>query len=241
MSSQSSLSPDVTVADLAVRYPAAIPVLERLGIDYCCGGNRPLRAAVAEKGLDWTSVEAQIEPALRTDDATAGVGDSLSTLTAFIVDHYHAKLRDDLPRLTTMGQKVINAHSERHPELRDVATVLGELRAELESHMLKEERILFPFIEDLDLGAGTRHPMLGHIASPIAVMEHEHERAGSALAQLRALTSSYAVPSDGCATYRAYYEGLASLERDLHEHIHLENNILFPRAQALEAEVMTDR
>jgi regulator of cell morphogenesis and NO signaling len=245
MTSQPSVSPDTTIADLAVRYPATIPVLERLGLDYCCGGNRPLGAAVADKGLDWGSVEALIAPALRgtdgQDDARPGADAPLSTLTGYIVEHYHAKLRQDLPRLAALSEKVINAHRSAHPELIDVAAVLGELRAELESHMMKEEHILFPFIEQLEAGLGARHPMIGHIASPIAVMEHEHESAGAGLAQLRSLTTAFTVPPDGCATFRAYYDGLAAFERDLHEHIHMENNILFPRAQVLESEVLASR
>jgi regulator of cell morphogenesis and NO signaling len=240
-----SVSPDVTSADLATERPAVIPVLERLGIDYCCGGRRPLGDAVAEKGLDWQVVVAQIEGALdapAAEDGTTSWSDSpLSVLASHIVGRYHAKLREDLPLLTDMGRKVINAHAGRHPEVREVASVLAGLRAELESHMMKEEHILFPFIEQLEAEPGGRHPMLGHIASPIGVMEAEHDSAGAALATLRALTSSYAVPADACATFRGYYDGLATLERDLHEHIHLENNVLFPRARAMEAEVLARR
>jgi len=137
-----------------------------------------------------------------------------------------------------MGEKVVNAHGDGHPEVRRVASTFAALRTELESHMMKEEHVLFPFVEQLESGLGHRHPMLGHIASPIAMMEREHDDAGAALASLRAMTSSHTAPLDGCATFRGYYDQLAVLERELHEHIHLENNILFPRAAALEARVM---
>jgi regulator of cell morphogenesis and NO signaling len=235
------LSPTVTVAELAASHPATIAVLERLGIDYCCGGRRPLGEAIAEKGLAWPDVSAELQTATAapaTDDARNWSDAPLSELAGYIVTRYHEKLREDLPRLTTMGQKVLQAHEERHPEVRDVASVFAELRAELESHMMKEEHVLFPFIGRLESGTGTTHPMLGHIASPIAVMEGEHESAAAALAELRAITASFAVPTDACATFRGYYEGLATLERELHGHIHLENNVLFPRAQALEAKVL---
>lgn len=163
---------------------------------------------------------------------------SLTDLVGHIFQHYHEKLRAELPRLTAMAQKVIAVHGERHPEVRDVAAVLAELRAELESHLVKEEHVLFPFISQLEAGTGTRHPMLGQIASPIRVMEAEHDRAWAALARLHELSSGYVPPSDACDTFRAYYQGLATLERELRDHIHLENNVLFPRAQAMEAEVL---
>lgn len=239
------VSPEATIADVVTRYPATIPVFERLGIDYCCGGKRPLGAAVADKGLDWQAVGSLIEAAVSpvaAQEAPASWSDaSLTDLIAHILDRYHARLREDLPRLSAMGEKVINAHGERHPEVRDVAQVYAGLRAELESHMVKEEHILFPFIEQLEAGAGDRHPLLGRASSPIAVMEAEHDSAGAALARLRTLTSDHRVPPDGCATFRGYYDGLAALERDLHAHIHLENNVLFPRALALEARILAGR
>jgi regulator of cell morphogenesis and NO signaling len=243
MSSQAiSISPDAAVADVAVRHPRTIPVFERLGIDYCCRGARPLVQAVAEKGLDWQSVGAQLEEALRDPGAgkePASWDDArLSELADYIVERYHAKLRNDLPLLTSMGERVIDAHGARHPELRDVAASFAGLRAELESHMMKEEHVLFPFIRLLEAGSGSEHPMLGRIASPISVMEAEHDSAGAALATLRAATSNYDAPADACPTLRGYYDGLATLERELHEHIHLENNVLFPRARQVEADVL---
>lgn len=234
-----------TVAAVVLRHPGAIPVFEQLGLDYCCGGGLLLRDAVAAKQLDWEQVKAQIERAIDAapgEDVPSSWTDApLSDLIAHILDRYHAKLREDLPMLTTMGEKVWAAHGERHLEIRDVATVFSDMRAELESHMMKEEHILFPFIEQLETGMGHRHPMLGHIASPIGVMRHEHDSAGTALARMRTLTSGYDTPADGCTTFNTYYDGLARVERDLHEHIHLENNVLFPRAEALEERVLRSR
>lgn len=244
-SQERGISPADTVAAVALRHPGVIPVFEQLGIDYCCGGGRSLQDAVAARQLDWESVKAQIQWALDAssgDDASSSWTDaSLSELIAHILDRYHQKLREDLPLLSGMGGKVVNAHGDRHPETRETASVFAGLQAELESHMMKEEHVLFPFIEQLETGTGHRHPMIGHIASPIGVMRHEHDSAGTALARLRELTSGYQTPADGCTTFHAYYDGLARVERDLHEHIHLENNVLFPRAEALEAQVLRSR
>jgi regulator of cell morphogenesis and NO signaling len=162
----------------------------------------------------------------------------MTTFIDHILSRYHAKLREDLPRLTAMGGKVVNAHGDHHPEVRNVASTFAGLRAELDTHMMKEEQILFPFIQQLEAGTAGSHPMLGHLAGPIAVMEREHDNAGMALATLRDVTEGYNVPGDGCTTFQAYYNGLAALERDLHAHIHLENNILFPRGVQIEARVM---
>ncbi len=237
-----AISPDMTVGDIVTRHPVTLPVFERLGIDYCCGGGRSLHEATGAAGLGWPEVAAQIEAAL-AEPADAPAQPSwadapLTDLMGHIVGRYHGKLRELMPMLSQMGEKVINAHGNRHPEVRDVASTFAGLRNELESHMMKEEHVLFPFIEQLESGLGHRHPMLGHISSPIAMMMQEHDSAGAALASLRDATASYTSPPDGCTTFKGYYDQLAVLERELHEHIHLENNILFPRAAALEARVM---
>ena len=237
-----AISPDMTVGDIVTRHPRTLPVFERLGIDYCCGGGRRLDEAASASGFAWQEVAAQIGAALAEPaDATAQpswADAPLTDLMGHIVGRYHGVLRELMPMLSQMGEKVINAHGDRHPEVRDVASTFTGLRNELESHMMKEEHVLFPFIEQLESGLGHRHPMLGHISSPIAMMMQEHDNAGAALATLRAATKSYTAPPDGCTTFTGYYDQLAVLERELHEHIHLENNILFPRAAALEARVM---
>jgi len=216
-----AISPESTVGDVVARHPETLPVFERLGIDYCCGGGRRLDEAVRASGFGWQEVSAQIGAAVAAADS-ARVRPSWA----------------DAPLTDLMGHIVERYHGNRHPEVRDVASTFTGLRNELESHMMKEEHVLFPFIEQLESGLGHRHPMLGHISSPIAMMEKEHDSAGAALAALRAATSSYTAPPDGCTTFRGYYDQLAVLERELHEHIHLENNILFPRAVAVEARVM---
>ena len=237
-----AISPESTVGDVVARHPETLPVFERLGIDYCCGGGRRLDEAVRASGFGWQEVSAQIGAAVAAADSArvrpSWADAPLTDLMGHIVARYHGRLRDLLPMLSQMGDKVINAHGDRHREVHDVASTFTGLRNELESHMMKEEHVLFPFIEQLESGLGHRHPMLGHISSPIAMMEEEHDSAGAALSALRTATSSYTAPPDGCTTFKGYYDQLAVLERELHEHIHLENNILFPRAVALEARVM---
>jgi regulator of cell morphogenesis and NO signaling len=150
-------------------------------------------------------------------------------------------LREELPRLSQMAAKVVDAHGKRHPELAPTAAALGALRQELEMHMMKEERILFPYIERLEGLAAAGQPLaaspFGSIAAPIGMMEHEHDSAAQLLARMRELTSGYTAPGDACTTFRGLYFGLAELEKALHEHIHLENNVLFPRATRLEKEL----
>jgi regulator of cell morphogenesis and NO signaling len=230
---------DTPVGQLVAERPGRARVLERFGIDYCCGGRTPLAQACAERGLDVVEVLRELasddprglEPV--RDDGTTDA--TMGQLADRIVATHHAYLRRELPRLAGLMAKVADAHANRHPELRGLHHVFGELKDELEHHMLKEEKVLFPIIKQLE--AATAMPRLhcGSVNNPILVMEHEHASAGSALQRMRALTGGFKPPGDACATYRALLHGLADLEMDLHRHIHKENNILFPRASALEA------
>lgn len=226
------------VGQLVVQRPARARVFERFGIDYCCGGQTPLHAACAAGGLDPQDVVRALHEAdadLSLTGATDWTNASLADLVANIVDTHHAYLRRELPRLTQLVTKVRAAHGARRPELTEVEAVYGDLRAELEAHMMKEERILFPMIETMASGGACATVHCGSVQNPIRVMEHEHDSAGAALARLRELTAGYAPPADACNSYRALLGGLAELEADLHTHIHKENNILFPRAVELEA------
>lgn len=234
------LTSNTTVGQLVVDRPGRARVFERFGIDYCCGGKRTLQEACIAQDLDTQHVIAT----LRAADADSAATDEtdwsharLGELIANIVETHHAYLRRELPRLTELTAKVAGVHGERHPELAEVRQTYAGLRAELEAHMMKEERILFPLIAAMESGDGSQPAFVGSVANPIRVMEHEHESAGTALARMRELTDGFTPPEDGCNTYRAMLAGLAELEADLHRHIHKENNILFPRALALEAEL----
>lgn len=225
---------DRTLAELVTADPSAARVLERFGLDYCCGGGRPLEDACAAAGVD---------PATVLDALTATPAgptpDWASMPPEVLVDHleatHHAYLHAELPRLTELADKVASVHGERHPELVGVRATYAELRADLEPHLMKEERVLFPLIRELVASAGTAEPHCGSLETgPIRVMMMEHDRAGELLAELRLRTGGYEVPDDGCASYQALYEGLAELEADTHLHVHKENNVLFPAVIALE-------
>jgi regulator of cell morphogenesis and NO signaling len=219
-----TVTADRTVGELAVEHPLATRVFARHRIDFCCGGGKPLSEACAKRNLDVEVILAEIEKELTRNDASAQRWDEapLNDLIEFILFNYHRPLDEELPRIETMADKVLKVHGEKDPEtLSGILSTFRALKAELEQHMAKEEQILFPMIQQ---GQGA---MTG---GPISVMEHEHESAGAALAQLRKLTNDYVVPEAACNTWRALWHGLEALEESLHQHIHLENNILFPRA-----------
>ncbi len=226
------------VADLVTERPSWFRVFEKWGIDYCCGGSDPLGQVCGEKGLDVAAVAADLAQAdarQAQDDGEAWADAPIPDLIENIVSTHHAYLRQVLPELRELSAKVLGAHGERHPELGEVRKVLLDLAGELESHLLKEEQILFPFCVQVAAAASMPSFHCQTIANPIRVMEAEHESAGRALLRLRALTKDYSTPDDGCASYRALMQGLADLEVDLHRHIHKENHVLFPRALAIEA------
>lgn len=228
------------VGELVMARPETMRYFERLGIDYCCGGHRSLGEACGLAKQDPAKV---LEGLATLEPPTAGVPSlkdwtraSLADLIAHIVPTHHDYLREEMPRLELLLQKVLRAHGERHPELTRVAELYRAMVADLTPHLMKEEQILFPYIRQMEQGA-SGSSCFGSVQSPIRVMEMEHEAVGALLAELRELTDSYTVPADGCNTFRALYDGLETMERDLHLHIYLENQILHPRALAMEASV----
>ncbi len=221
-----ALDRETPIGHIAAEYPLMTRVFARHGIDYCCGGGRPLREACEAHDLDTETVLRELEQELEgTAVPEEGwLDSSLDDLIEYILVAFHRPLKEELPRLEQMARKVNEVHGARMPQvLPGLLDVLVGLRAELEAHMAKEEQILFPMIRR---GHGAM------AAGPISVMEHEHDSAGNALRRLRKLTGEFSVPADACNTWRALWHGLSALEQALHEHIHLENNILFPRALA---------
>ena len=230
-----------TVGEIAAEHPASVRVFEKLQIDYCCGGGRPLAEACRERGLSADQVVAEVEkaeaPAEAPRDWTAV---PLAALVDHILARHHTYLRAELPALAARLLKVLDAHGQNHGDsLVPLRETFEGLQNELASHMMKEEMILFPLIQRLEAadkqGGGLPPAHCGSIRNPITVMEYEHDSAGAALREMRRLTGGYTPPPDACPTYRALLQGLRELETDLHLHIHLENNILFPRAAELES------
>ncbi len=221
-----TIQTDRSVSSISVEFPQVVKVFSRHNIDFCCGGHRSLSSACAARGLDVESILSEIHQELSGPDTPAKRWNQepVSDLVGHILTAYHEPLREALPRLESMARKVLEVHQDKDPEgLAELLSTYLNLRNELEQHMAKEEQILFPMIQQ---GQGAM------AECPISVMRMEHNSAGAALARLRALTNDYRVPEGACNTWRALWHGLEELESSLHQHIHLENNILFPRVLA---------
>jgi len=233
-----AINTSTTVGDLVVEQPSRSRVFEKHGIDYCCGGGISLEQACRKDDIDLGTVVRELESATSEtgDDKVDLTAITLEQLISLIISTHHEYLRRELPRLAGLTQKVANAHgdSPTGPQLAELVGVFRGLADELLAHMMKEERMLFPAIIRLETDGSTGMPF-GSIANPIRVMEAEHDAAGNALERIRELTDTYSLPEWGCNTYRAMLDGLRELELDLHQHIHKENNILFPKAITLEA------
>ena len=232
-----------TVGSIVSQQPGLARVFEQMGIDYCCGGKIPLEDACREQSLDPEKVMGMIEEGLKQIDSGAAVIDAAAMSLTDLADHieqtHHVFLRSEMPRLLGMTEKVASVHGDRDKRLVEVHETFTGLAAELSSHMMKEEQILFPMIRQLDAGAENPASHCGTIAAPINQMESEHAQAGMALARLQQLTDNHMPPEWACNTYRAMIDGLLNLEQDLHQHIHKENNVLFPAALRLEQECTT--
>lgn len=217
-----TIAVDSHVGKIATEHPLATRVFHRHGIDFCCGGGKPLSEACANKGIDAHAVVEEIEKELNTATVPSERWDNapLMDLIQHILTDFHEPLREELGRIDVMTKKVVAAHGTKDASLAELRQECDHLGAELLQHMAKEEQILFPMIQSGD-------GMMAH--GPISVMQHEHEDAGAALARIRALTNDYQVPAEACNTWRSLWAALEALEKSLHEHIHLENNILFPR------------
>ena len=225
------------VAQWVAEYPQTARVFEQHQIDYCCGGGIALADACDKKGLDAKGVVAELTEVIadrQIEPQDNWLEAPLKELCDHIVETHHAFLRAELPRLTGIVDKVVNAHSSKFPELVDLQRVFAELRAELEPHMFKEEQILFPAIRQLEHADTLPQFPFGSVGNPIRMMEHEHDAAGGGLARIRELTGGFKPPAEACNTYLVMLDSLRGLEADLHQHIHKENFILFPRAQKLE-------
>mgnify|MGYP001549225339 CR=1 FL=1 len=227
---------EVTVRDIALEQPASIRVFEKFGIDYCCGGRKPLAQVCQERSLDLQSVLAAIERATNgaAEASPEWTSASLEALCEHIVKTHHDYVRREIPRLWQLAQKVVARHGETHPELVRIQQLIRGAGEDLIQHLSKEEQILFPSIVNMERNLSSCGPRslgcFGSVRNPIRVMMAEHDAAGDALAQMRQLSHDFTPPEGASPTYTGYYHALSEFEQDLHRHVHLENNILFPRA-----------
>ena len=220
-----------TVGQLVAERPSRARVFEKFGIDYCCGGRRPLEQACRDRAVD---VQVVLEELRHNDARRVPERDWAALGMARLADHiertHHDYLRQELPRLNFLTHKVAAAHGQRHPELVRLRDVFSAFKAELLNHMQKEELVVFPLCRRLEAGEVDGEAAGPGMRRPVDVLTHEHDAAGRALEEMRRLAGDYVPPADACNTYRALLDSLKELEADMHQHVHLENNVLFPAA-----------
>lgn len=224
-----------TLASIVIANHAAVPVLEKYDLDFCCKGKRTLAEACEEKSLPTDNIAAELEnltgvPANKMpfSEMTA------EQLISYILIHHHFYVKQSMPTILAHLQKVAAKHGTRFPYMVDVFGLFTEINEEMTAHMMKEETILFPRIKELEALSNIHHGRKlseGFVSAPIQVMELEHEHAGDLLYRIRELTNSYTPPEDACTTFRVSLAELREFEEDLHRHVHLENNLLFPMAE----------
>lgn len=221
------------VGDIAAKIPASIEVFERFGVDFCCNGDRPLTEALAGTGASARDILAEIERAVELEHEEERhyvdwIQEAPATLADHIVETHHAFLEREMPRVDRDLAKVISVHSPNHPELTELGRVYGQLQAELEDHLRKEEEQVFPRLREL----GPDDAPSPELLELLEQLEAEHDGAGSALHAIRGITSNYQTPPDACFTFSTLYRELQALEADVHRHVHLENNVLIPALRA---------
>ena len=231
-----------TIREIALAAPATTRVFEEFKIDYCCGGRKPFADACLDAGIDPNILASRIDAVIHSQD---GIDDSdhpedkkPSALIDYILAKHHIFTASEIERLTPLMAKVATRHGEHHPELFELQSVFCALADSLTPHMRKEETVLFPYIQQLessrDANISVPSPHFGTVQNPIRMMMADHDADGERLQRMRKITGDYTLPDDACPSFTALYAGLQDLERNLHRHIHLENNVLFPAAAQLE-------
>ncbi len=229
------ITPGTTVGEVAAAAPATAKVFDAYGIDFCCGGKMALSAVCQETGRVFDELKGALLDAAEQDGGKTPsfLESTMSEVILHILTRYHRRLWQDLPRLSGWEEKVLNAHGSRHPEfVPKMCAIVKDLRAHLEPHLILEEDVLFPELQQRERAAAVgRVPYSGDArGSTLDQLAEEHEEVGALLKALRETTNGFKPPEDACNTFRALYSGLSDLEREVHEHVHLENNVLFPKA-----------
>ncbi len=237
----------MSVSEIVNRYPGAVEVFEKFKIDYCCHSKLNFAKACQKANVDEVFIRKELKYAVAEIPATSTNAHEwpLDLLANYIVQNHHLYVRKAIPGIVVLANKVKIIHDRRHPELAEIKKQFGILKDELEKHMYNEETILFPSIINLVSQNFGDHPDAGRIIGfrlmdSIGLMEEEHESAGQCLTKIRMTSNGFIIPSDGCNSFRLLYQRLEEFEEDLHTHIHLENNILFPKALMLEAKLVGD-
>ena len=232
---------DETLGEIAVKDLRKAEVFKKYGLDFCCGGKKTVKEACAEKGIDVTKVEQELQTADKNISSARPLPYnewSLDFLADYIVNTHHSYIKKTIPDLRSYATKVASVHGVQHPELLPIRQLVEEVCDELSTHMIKEETVLFPYVKQLvaskNNGNATQYGNFNTIKTPINMMEMEHESVGKSLEQIRTLSNNYSLPEDACASYSYLFKTLDEFENDLHIHVHLENNILFPKALELE-------
>ncbi len=239
-----------SIGELATHHPELINVFESLNMDYCCNGKNNLLEAIEKSNLGLKKVISIIEKTIKNTnnnsklDALSNL--SLTELVDYIESTHHTYVRNQLPLLTQFFEKILHVHNKHHGTMiQSAQKVFFELNSEVEEHLKKEEQILFPYIKQMEKGMkknSTVPPMhCGTVQHPIHQMHHEHEETGKALGQLHAITNNYTTPENTCESFQALFKGLQELELDFHRHIHIENNILFPKTITLEQKIFINK
>lgn len=232
------------VKDVVTENFHAAELFEKLGIDFCCNGNRPLQEALEEKQISNNKFFEElnkVNQSISSENQRYAEWD-LNFLAQYIVNNHHTYVKNAIPEITAHLQKVYNAHGKKYPYIAEVQSTFALVAEEMTNHMMKEERILFPIVkyltESQKFNEKPKTGGFGTIKNPIRQMEAEHVSAGGAMEKIRTLTNNYFLPEDACTTFQVTYKELDEFEKDLHKHVHLENNILFPRAIELEELLM---
>ena len=223
------------IGDIVAKDFRAAAVFQRFGIDFCCGGARSVNEACRKASIDPGAVVGALNALQPADESVDDASTwSLDLLVTHIVDTHHAYIRSSGPAISSYLEKLVKVHGARHPELSRVAATFNHIHQELMPHMMKEEHVLFPYVTELAKGVTSASSPFGTVENPIRMLEREHEEVGEAMRLIRELTNDFTPPSDGCTTYRVCFAELERFELDLHRHVHLENNVLFPKAVVLE-------